>query len=99
MFVPILNVVSTASADILDTIQCFSTLLSLATPNQEMFFTQIHLVNDSKKLRLRRAKIVPFSFMLVYRTHLGKHKTLKLMLASLRQKYSVLVLRSSTGCI
>ena len=49
VFVPILNVVSTASADILDTIQCFSTLLSLATPNQEMFFTQIHLVNDSKK--------------------------------------------------
>ena len=48
VFVPILNVVSTASADILDTIQRFYTLLSLATPNQEMFFTQIHLVNDSK---------------------------------------------------
>ena len=60
VFVPILNVVSTASADILDTIQCFCTLLSLATPNREMFFTQIHLVNDSKKLRLRRAKIDSF---------------------------------------
>ena len=68
LFVPIFNVVSTAPGDILDTIECFSvvrnTLLSLATPNREvlMFFTQFHLVNDSKNiyLRLRWAKIIVF---------------------------------------
>ena len=66
MFVPILNIVSTASADILDTIQCFSTLLSLATPNQEMFFTQIHLVNDSKKITPAASKnIVHFAIDLL----------------------------------
>ena len=63
MFVPILNVVSTASADILDTIQCFSTLLSLATPNREMF--DIFYTNPPSKwlkkfVRLRQAKIILF---------------------------------------
>ena len=49
LFVPIFNVVSTAPGDILDTIECFSvvrnTLLSLATPNREMF--DMFIVNDS----------------------------------------------------
>ena len=59
-----------------------------------IFFTKIHLVNDSKIcffVRLRQAgkhktlnvgapaaKLWCFSFTLVYRTHLGKHKTLNL---------------------
>ena len=85
LFVPIFTAVSTAPGDILDTIECFSvvrnTLLSLATPNREvlMFFTQFHLVNDSKIYLFTPAvgkNYSVFSFMLVYRTHLGKHKTL-----------------------
>ena len=85
LFVPIFNVVSTAPGGILDTIECFSvvrnTLLSLATPSRDLkiFYTQIHLVNDSKMYFFTPAagkNQSVFSFMLVYRTHLGKHKTL-----------------------
>ena len=61
--VPIFNVVSTSSDDILDTIECFSTLLSLATLNREMF--DIFYTNPPSKwlknfVRLRQAKLYCF---------------------------------------
>ena len=98
LFVPIFNVVSTAPGDILDTIECFSvvrnTLLSLATPNREvlMFFTQFHLVNDSKIYLFTPAvgkNYSVFSFMLVYRTQLGKHKTLNVGPPQARKNYTL----------
>ncbi len=53
LFVPIFNVVSTAPGDILDTIECFSHGFSVVRMWQRltgifMFFTQMHLVNESK---------------------------------------------------
>ena len=99
LFVPIFTAVSTAPGDILDTIECFSvvrnTLLSLATPiNREvlMFFTQFHLVNDSKIYLFTPAvgkNYSVFSFMLVYRTQLGKHKTLNVGPPQARKNYTL----------
>ena len=85
LFVPIFNVVSTAPGDILDTIECFShgfsvVRMSLAAPNRNfyVFYTNApsKWVKNICIYACGGKKYGAFSFLLVYRTHPGKHKTL-----------------------